>query len=60
MSKVVVIGAGSWGTAIAAALARAGQNVAVLARRAAQVEALAADAVFTCPKRRDFANKGYA
>ena len=49
MSKVVVIGAGSWGAAIAAALVRAGQNVAVLARRAAQVEALAAGRCLRLP-----------
>ncbi len=49
MSHAVVIGAGSWGAAIAAALVRAGQDVTVLARRAAQVEALAAGRCLRLP-----------
>jgi glycerol-3-phosphate dehydrogenase (NAD(P)+) len=49
MSQAVVIGAGSWGAAIAAALVRAGQDVTVLARRAAQVDALAAGRCLRLP-----------
>ena len=41
MSNVVVIGAGSWGAAIAASLVRARQDVMVLARRQDAVDALA-------------------
>ena len=42
MSRAVVIGAGSWGAAIASALQRAGQSSMVLARRQESVDALAA------------------
>ena len=42
MSCAVVIGAGSWGAAIASALQRAGQSSIVLARRQESVDALAA------------------
>jgi glycerol-3-phosphate dehydrogenase (NAD(P)+) len=39
----VVLGAGAWGTAIAVHLARVGQDVAILSRRAEHAAALAAD-----------------
>jgi glycerol-3-phosphate dehydrogenase (NAD(P)+) len=40
MSSVAVLGAGAWGTALAAALTRAGQRVSLWARDAAQAEAI--------------------
>jgi glycerol-3-phosphate dehydrogenase (NAD(P)+) len=42
-SDVAVVGAGSWGTALAIHLARAGARVALCARSAAVVEAIARD-----------------
>src|SRR5262245_61554515 len=41
MTLTAIIGTGSWGTAVAATLARAGQPVLLLGRDAAKVEALA-------------------
>ena len=41
VTRAVVIGAGSWGAAIATALNRAGQQTMVLARRQESVDALA-------------------
>ena len=41
VARAVVIGAGSWGAAIATALNRAGQQTMVLARRQESVDALA-------------------
>ena len=40
MSRVAVLGAGAWGTALAAALARAGAQVRLWARDAAQAETI--------------------
>src|ERR1700740_2789963 len=42
MSKVAVIGAGAWGTALALQAARAGHRVVLVARDAATASALAA------------------
>jgi glycerol-3-phosphate dehydrogenase (NAD(P)+) len=49
MSRIIVIGAGSWGAAIAAALVRAGQDVTVLSRRQDHIDALAAGRCLRLP-----------
>ena len=49
MTRAVVIGAGSWGAAIATALQRSGQQTMVLARRQESVDALAAGRCLQLP-----------